>query len=156
VDPKVEQVFRGDESLPFNMLIEYLIPNPRNDIRERNIKGCPVWLPETIFFDRGKISWIAHTDPKDLCLSKVLEIGEGNPGKQNEMLRFESIVAKRKAKTAKFWTAFDLSERRGDDARTVSRGDVSRGKSVLSDGTGDQQMPHSRKSYVDRFYAVIH
>jgi len=48
-------------------MIQDLIPNPSNP-KERMIKGCQVFVPETIFFKDGKIDFLTAID-KDFCLS---------------------------------------------------------------------------------------
>jgi hypothetical protein len=44
-----------------------LIPDPNNP-RERLIKGCEIFMPDTVFFREGKIDFVAQND-KEFCLS---------------------------------------------------------------------------------------
>jgi len=44
-----------------------LIPDPNNP-RERLIKGCEIFMPDTVFFKEGKIDFVAQND-KEFCLS---------------------------------------------------------------------------------------
>jgi len=44
-----------------------MIPDT-NDPKEKMIKGCQVFFPETVFFSKSKIDFIAAND-KDMCLS---------------------------------------------------------------------------------------
>ena len=54
--------------MTFQALIQSLIPNPAKNPKEKLIEGCQIFFPDTVFFDRGKIDFIAMMD-RDFCLS---------------------------------------------------------------------------------------
>lgn len=56
--------------MSFQALIQALIPDPSKNSKEKMIEGCQIFFPDTVFFDRGKIDFIAMMD-KDFCLSKI-------------------------------------------------------------------------------------
>ena len=65
-----QQYFTQSEKEPvytFHQLVKDLIPDPNNP-RERLIKGCEIFMPDTVFFKEGKIDFVAQND-KEFCLS---------------------------------------------------------------------------------------
>ena len=59
--------YRG-KPMTFQNLIHNLIPNPAEDYKEKMIEGCQIFLPDTVFFEKGKIVICAMD--KDFCLAK--------------------------------------------------------------------------------------
>ena len=70
------EFFKGEE-MQFKDFIKSLIPNPKDNPKEKMIKGCQVFFPDTLFFEKGKPSFIVQND-KDFCLAKVSEASETN------------------------------------------------------------------------------
>lgn len=61
----------GPFSYTFFDLIKDLIPNPEHS-KERMIKGCQIFMPETVFFKEGQLEYSTVND-KDLCLAFELK-----------------------------------------------------------------------------------
>jgi hypothetical protein len=57
----------GPHSYNFFDLVKDLIPNLEHS-KERMIKGCQIFLPETVFFKEGQLEYSTIND-KDLCLA---------------------------------------------------------------------------------------
>ena len=64
------QYFTQSEKEPlysFHQFVKDLIPDPNNP-KERLIKGCEIFMPDTVFFKDGKIDFLAQND-RESCLS---------------------------------------------------------------------------------------
>lgn len=89
----------------FKDFIKSLIPNPKDNAKEKMIKGCQVFFPDTLFFEKGKPSFLIQND-KDFCLAKVSEASDTNgKGLQMTELRrkLQDTTNSRKQKTAQHW-----------------------------------------------------
>ena len=94
--------------MPFHMLIHSLIPDVRGDPREVRIKGCQIFLPETLFFENGRPIWMAYTE-REQFLSKINYAGQQEATIQNtrplhRVLQDNTIT--RKARNGKFWMQY--------------------------------------------------
>ena len=62
--------------MTFQNFIRLLLPNTRENPKEKMIRGVQVFFPETVFFDKGKPGLIVLND-KDFCLTKLNEPADG-------------------------------------------------------------------------------
>ena len=81
----------------FQTLIHNLIPNPAEDYKEKMIEGCQIFLPDTVFFEKGKIV-ICGMD-KDFCLIKDSK----KPSTLAVRKHLDNQINERKEKHEPFW-----------------------------------------------------
>ena len=55
--------------MDFKTLVYELMAKPKENPKEKMLSGCEIFLPDTLFFENGKASFIAYND-KDYCLAK--------------------------------------------------------------------------------------
>ena len=127
--------------MSFQALILALIPNPFKNPKEKMIEGCQIFFPDTIFFDRGKIDFIALMD-KDFCLSmnKSTEYKKLAPLDTRKQL--EVIVAQRKERSEKYWLQEECNKRKKTKNKAAStnirNNDYNRTSTILSTATSDK------------------
>ena len=90
--------------MDFRLLITELISKPKENPKEKMLSGCEVFLPDTLFYENGKPSFIAYND-KDFCLAKWNE-GADNNKMQNPsdlIQKLQKITQSRKNVQDKYW-----------------------------------------------------
>ena len=55
--------------MPFHILIQELMARPRENAKEKNISGCEVFFPDTVFYEKGHPKFLARND-RDFCLAE--------------------------------------------------------------------------------------
>lgn len=62
LNPKVERnlkIFQTDNIMSFSELVQKLIADSTKSLQEKMIRGCQVFMPETVFFNRdGKVEFM--------------------------------------------------------------------------------------------------
>ena len=93
-------------NLPFDMLIHELIPDPTRDPREVNLKGCQIFMPETLFFEKGRPVWLAQTKKHSYYLTKVNSRGLTEQSMKSNIPWQKYIQSNKKERqdmTSQFW-----------------------------------------------------
>ena len=98
-----EEFFIGQQNMPFHMLVRELIAKPKENPKEKLLQGCEVFFPDTLFYEKGAPSFIAHND-KDFCMAKWNDGEEKKQINANDIVqKLQRITTARKAHTDKFW-----------------------------------------------------
>ena len=99
-----KMLWEGYDDMDFRLLITELISKPKENPKEKMLSGCEVFLPDTLFYENGKPSFIAYND-KDFCLAKWNE-GADNNKMQNPsdlIQKLQKITQSRKNLQDKYW-----------------------------------------------------
>lgn len=90
--------------MDFKALIHDLMAKPKENPKEKMLSGCEIFLPDTLFYEGGKPSFIAFND-KDYCLAKWND-GEDKNKMQNALdliQKLQKITQNRKNEVTKNW-----------------------------------------------------
>ena len=78
-------------------LVQELIPNPKHP-NERMIKGCQILVPETVFYDEGRIEFMTASD-RENCIAFDVKTKLVN---QDVLKKLKELVYERRKDTQLF------------------------------------------------------
>ena len=81
----------------FMSLVQELIPNPKHP-NERMIKGCQILVPETVFYDEGRIEFMTASD-RENCIALDVKTKLVN---QDVLKKLKELVYERRKDTQLF------------------------------------------------------